>query len=57
MFIALKNGLANTSNNTKCAVLYHQKYDIQPTLANLQPHESSQELCYYPFTANLDRCI
>ena len=55
MFIALKNGLANTSNHTKCAVLYHQKYDIQPILANLHPNEDIQELCNYPFTVN--RCV
>ena len=57
MVIGLKNDLVNTSNHTKCASLSHQKYDIQPTLAILHPKEYSKELCYYPFTVNLDRCV
>ena len=57
MVIGLKHDLANTSNHTKCASLSHQKYDIQPTLAILHPKEYSKELCYYPFTVNLDRCV
>ena len=28
----------------------------QPTLINLHPNEYSQELHYYPFVINLDRC-
>ena len=28
----------------------------QPTLINLDPNEYSQELHYYPFVINLDRC-
>ena len=30
---------------------------IQPTLINLHPNEYSQELHYYPFLVNLDRCV
>ena len=30
---------------------------IQPTLINLHPNECSQELHYYPFAVNLDRCV
>ena len=29
----------------------------QPTLINLHPNEYSQELHYYPFAVNLDRCV
>ena len=28
----------------------------QPTFINLHSYEYSQELCYYPFVVNLDRC-
>ena len=28
----------------------------QPTLINLHPNEYSQDLCYYQFAVNLDRC-
>ena len=30
---------------------------IQPTLINLHPNEYSQELHYYLFLVNLDRCV
>ena len=29
----------------------------QPTLINLHPNEYSQELHYYPFVVNLNRCV
>ena len=29
----------------------------QPTLINLHTNEYSQELSYYPFVVNLDRCV
>ena len=29
----------------------------QPTLIKLNPNEYSQELHYYPFGNNLDRCV
>ena len=29
----------------------------QPALINLHPNKYSQELCYYPFAVNLDRCV
>ena len=30
---------------------------IQPSLTNLHPNEYSQELRYYQFAVNLDRCV
>ena len=30
---------------------------IQPTPINLQPNEYSQEVRYYPFAVNFDRCV
>ena len=36
--------------------LSNQKYINQRTLINLRPNEYSQELRYYPFTVNLNRC-
>ena len=35
----------------------NQSYSMTPpTLINLYPNEYSQELCYYLFDVNLDRC-
>ena len=56
-FIGLLTGLINASNHTKCVSLSSQKYMTQFTLINLNPHEYSQELHYYPFVVNLDRCV
>ena len=36
-------------------MLSNQKWEIQPTLINLNPNEYSQELHYYPFAVKLDR--
>ena len=30
---------------------------IQPILINLHPNEYNQEIHYYPFVLNLDRCV
>ena len=30
---------------------------IQPIPINLQPNEYSQEVRYYPFAVNFDRCV
>ena len=57
MFIELLTGLFNESNHTKCVSLSNQKRMIQPTLINLHPNEYSQELHYFPFAVNLDRCV
>ena len=40
----------------KCASLSSQKCITQTTLINLHCNEYSQELNYYPFVFNLDRC-
>ena len=57
MFIGLLTGLDNVSNHIKCVLLSHQKSMIQPILINLHPNEYSQELHYYQFEVNLDRCV
>ena len=36
--------------------LNNQKCMTQTALINLHPNEYSQELNYYPFAVNLDRC-
>ena len=57
IFIALLTGLVNASNHTKCMSLSNQKCMTQSTLINLHPNEYIQELHYYPFAVNLDRCV
>ena len=38
-------------------MLSNQKCTTQPNVINLHPNEYTQELHYYPFAFNLDRCI
>ena len=57
MFIGSLTSVVNASNYTKCVSLNNQQCMTQPTLINLHPSEYSQELHYYPFTVNLDRCV
>ena len=57
MFIRLLTIIVSTSNHTKCMPLSNQKCMPQSTLINLHPNECSQELHYYPFAVNLDRCV
>ena len=38
-------------------MLSNQKCTTQPNVINLHPNEYTQELHYYPFAVNLDRCI
>ena len=65
MFIVLITNIVNASNHIKCVFLSNQKCQIQPTLINLHPNEYShlhpneysQELHYYPFAVEIDRCI
>ena len=57
IFIALLSGIVNASNHTKYVLLSTQKYMAQPRLTNLHPNKYSQELHYYPFAVNLDRCV
>ena len=49
--------IANTRDHVKCISLNSQQCVIQPNLINLHPNEHSQELRYYPFAVNLDRCM
>ena len=57
MFIGLLSGIVNASNHIKCMLLSNKKCMIQLTLINLHPNEYRQELHYYLFAVNLDRCI
>ena len=57
MFIGLLTGVVNASNHTKCVSLSNQKCMTQLTLINLHLNEYKQELYYYPFAVNLDRCV
>ena len=57
IFIGLLTGIVSAWNQTKCVSLSNQKFMTQPTLINLNPNEYSQELLYYSFEVNLDRCI
>ena len=56
-FFGLLTSIVSASNHTKCMSLSNQKCVTQPTLINLHPSEYSQELHYYPFAVNLDRCV
>ena len=40
----------------KCVLLSNQKYEIQPTLINLNANEFSQEFHYNPFVVKIDGC-
>ena len=57
VFIVLLTSFVNFSSHTKCVSLRNQKCEIQPTLINSHPSEYSQELHYFPFVVNLDRCV
>ena len=56
MFVVLLTSIVSASNYTKCVSLNKQKSMNQPTLINLDPNENSQELHYYLFVVNIDRC-
>ena len=57
IFIGLLTDIVSAWNQTKFVSLSNQKFMTQPTLINLNPNEYSQELLYYSFEVNLDRCI
>ena len=48
--------MANVSNSTTCLSLNNHQYMTRPNLIHLNPDEYNQELRYYPFMVNLDRC-
>ena len=56
MFTISLTSIVSTSSHSKYVLLSNQKCLTQPTLINLHPNEYSQELCYYLFSVNLDRC-
>ena len=45
------------SDHTKYVLWSRQKFEIQPTLINLNPDEYSQAFHCYPFSFKLDRCF
>ena len=55
--IGLLTGIVSAFKHTKCVLLSDQKCMIRPAIANLHPHEYSQEFHYYPFAFKLDRCV
>ena len=57
MFDILLTSIVIVSNHQKLVSWSIQKCMTQPTLINLHPNVYSQELCYYPFEVNLDRCV
>ena len=57
MFVILLTIIVSASNHTKCVSLNNQKGMTQTTFVNLQRLEYSQELCYYSFEDNLERCV
>ena len=57
IFIGSLASIVNASNHTKCVSLRNQKYKIRPTLINLHLNEYSQELHYYSFAVNIDKCV
>ena len=56
IFYSYHNSIISSSDYTKCISLSNQKFMFQPTLIKLHRNEYSQELRYYPFADNLDRC-
>ena len=57
MFFILLTSIVSAPNQTKYEPLSNQKCMTQSTVINLHTNEHSQELRYYPFTANLNRCV
>ena len=56
MFVILLTSTLSSFNHTKCILLSNKKCMTQPILINLHPNSSSQELRYYSFAVNLDKC-
>ena len=48
--------MANVSDHTKCISSSNQLCMDGPTLININPNEFNQELSYYSFMVNSDRC-
>ena len=55
--VMLLKSIVSICTYTKCVSLSNQKCMSQPALINLHLNEYSQDLRYYPFEVNLDRCI
>ena len=55
--IAMLALIVTASNYTKCVLLNNQKCMVQPKLISLHLNEYSQGLLYYPFVADLDKCV
>ena len=57
MFIVLITCLVNASSHRKGVSLNNQQCMIQTTFIHIHPYEYTQEICYYLFAVNLDRCV
>ena len=57
MFFGLLTSIVNAFGHTKDLSLSNQQCMNQTTLINLHPNEYTQELSYYPFIINRDRCV
>ena len=56
MLNGLSISIDYSSNRTKCVLLSNQKCMTPFTVINLHPNGFSQELNYYQFVFELDRC-
>ena len=56
MFSILLTNIVSASHHTKYVSLSNQKSMTQPTFINLHPDEVCQELSYYAFVVNLNKC-
>ena len=48
--------MGNVSDHTKCISSSNQLCMDRPTLIDINPNECNQELSYYSFIVNSDRC-
>ena len=57
IFLGFLASIFSVSSQTKCVFLRNQKWTIQPTIIYSYHIEYTQDLHYYPFAVNLDRCV
>ena len=57
IYIGLLFRIRNASNHTKCVSLNNHYYMTEPALINFYPIQYNQQLSYYPYSVNLDRCV
>ena len=56
MFVILLISIVSASDHTKCVSLSNQNAWLNLLVINLLPNEYSQQVRYYLFSVNLDRC-